>query len=1465
MNPDLLLGRVLQDRFEILSIAGSGGMGTVFRARQLDLDRTVAVKVLGATLLDDEELVLRFQREAKAISRLSHIHIASFYSYGLLDQKLPYIVMEFLEATCLSDLIDKEQRLHWKRALNIILQVCDALAYAHKAGIVHRDLKPANIMLQESPEPDFVKLVDFGLAGFQENVSASLQMKLTQTGEILGTPLFMSPEQCMAKKADSRSDIYALGLILYALVTGAPPFYAEDPITVFSKQIKEAPLPPSRKPALELPAGFDFVVLKCLDKDPDQRYQSAEELMEAINTVLAGRGREMLKAEKKDSSRLKTLSSKKLFVILALALVFCTLGGFFIFQSEQGKVLEAYFSMNSDPSKANALRLLESAEKLPERSFDSVFTKLMQIIGQSLKLQELSLIQRQNLYIEFSQELFSKRCNRVARKLVLRAASELMRTIRKSEGGIDELVKPYDKLAGLLFHSNCKLSQEQLKQFEQSTVELRDKLENQDCDAALLMLASQYEFKEKQASPDILDCLFALDRILAARHKTETLDKIAEQTKAVAKVVNADYQLKLAMHYTDLACILLEVDEKSGAGRYLSKAVSELQKKADSAALSYSQREAFLPYMAKLARGYAHLKELKRAEGLVTMFASVFDKDDRAGRLRFDSQMLMALQNHYSLEKVLQEAKDNYLKAAAFSANLDDSRLTESIETRLSCASVYIQILKEQNKLEEAVKIYKNELAFLNRLLPQSWPYCESLSKDLRLTYEVSGRFSDAEKTMLDLKLAAKKNRIAFPYARQIEIINDGTLSKNSALVAKAILELEKFPEWKDSEILKNYLWVLSHAAFLVKEKNETAAYQVFLEMLYRGCRERMQLTKGQDPEGIALACRLYRQLGEKKMETDLGLLASKTLKRRPLQVYKIWNLIYLAEEQEQNREFQQALELAKNAKELSGGEFSYQAVIAESTLARVLLETRRYQESLELARPAYLKATQLSSDDGKKCRRLCLGLLYRLWQAASNTGDWSAELLGFMDKELEFQRHFSRFNELHETLRDKHEILKAKSHYDAACNCLMEARRIAEKERDFCLAFDDDLLILKLAMLEDNGKLIYNTLSRLASYNNLKRPDRLFTSWPVIKDCLEYLSRRRDQEGLALARNYLIRNYGDYLSLPVSRVNPEFLAELYITLFSLNNEDFANELRKQALIKLPSTNGRRLLALTELKKSVYLRVLGKSKESLLSASDAQKNLDEKSTLLEAQILVAMAHGLLVEGRLQATQKNLEAASLIFRRLHVFDSDCVSLMTYALLREKRFDDAAKYLDAELELARRLPQGEWQKLFWTINLKRELENARGQRQLAIAAANECLELAKVHTNEEMQFIARMHLLMFGVRTNDRALLDNLKVLLELKQAACGQQLKSFALDFREALLYFKKEKQEENYLIVLKLVKRGYKEILESLHPDPVFLARILNSLRGDFHENALAAGLETEALKILEKKDRDLFTATLIK
>ena len=290
MRPqDPFIGRdILGGQYRIVQKIGTGGMGSVYKAEQPEMNRMVAIKILHPKLAGRKDLTSRFRREARAMSQLTHPNTARVFMYGELEEDGSlYIVMEFLEGRNLNQTVRKEGPMTPERAIPILVQVCGALHEAHDMGIVHRDLKPENIFLcAQGGLKDYPKVLDFGLAKVTERQMRPGSVILTQEGMVFGTPEFMSPEQAQGKTLDARSDIYSLASILYEALTGKLPFNAKTPMEYIQKHVMEPPIPLNeRVPGKTFLPVLGEVIAKALAKKPEDRFQTAADLYAALHKV----------------------------------------------------------------------------------------------------------------------------------------------------------------------------------------------------------------------------------------------------------------------------------------------------------------------------------------------------------------------------------------------------------------------------------------------------------------------------------------------------------------------------------------------------------------------------------------------------------------------------------------------------------------------------------------------------------------------------------------------------------------------------------------------------------------------------------------------------------------------------------------------------------------------------------------------------------------------------------------------------------------------------------------------------------------------------------------------------------------------------------------------------------------------------------------------------------------------------
>ncbi|MDX2107426.1 MAG: serine/threonine-protein kinase [Candidatus Melainabacteria bacterium] len=369
---DPLLGTKLDGKYEILSVLGTGGMGVVYKGKQELMDRIVAIKMLLAHHLNDTHSVKRFLHEGKATCKLKHPHIITVYDYGVSPQGQPYIVMDFLEGVPLSDQIRKEGQIGVDRSMSIFRQSALALEHAHSQGVIHRDLKPSNIVLIDfDGNKDYVKVVDFGVAKLVEDAGTEMQ-KLTQMGEVCGSPVYMSPEQCQGMPLDPRSDIYSMGIVMYETLTNKLPILGKTLVETMHKHIMEPPTPfAEARPDLYIPERVEQVIFKALSKNPEDRQQSMKQLATEIDMAIPKRGKSFTISSFSETERpQKPPADKKKVAMVTAAVVVGVLavGGAIGFFAMQGQNKQPIANTTTAHTTGATTSPVETSTKTPEKS-----------------------------------------------------------------------------------------------------------------------------------------------------------------------------------------------------------------------------------------------------------------------------------------------------------------------------------------------------------------------------------------------------------------------------------------------------------------------------------------------------------------------------------------------------------------------------------------------------------------------------------------------------------------------------------------------------------------------------------------------------------------------------------------------------------------------------------------------------------------------------------------------------------------------------------------------------------------------------------------------------------------------------------------------------------------------------------------------------------------------------------------
>ncbi|HEX8950600.1 MAG TPA: serine/threonine-protein kinase, partial [Polyangia bacterium] len=358
--PDFRIGTTLEGRYRIVERLAAGGMGVVYKGELVAIGKPVAVKFLHDALTLVPDVVKRFQREATAMSKLAHPNLVSVLDSGL-EKGTPFLVMDFVSGKSLAEVL-ADGPLPATRAASLARQILAGVKAAHANHVVHRDLKPDNIILLDGVEGDFAKILDFGLAKVLRGGEDSAASQLTNTGFALGTPGYMSPEQARGTEADERSDLYAVGVILYHMVTGRKPFVADSPLAVLRMHMDDAPTPPTRVAPGSCSPELERVILRAMAKEPGARWQSASEMAQALAATPEGRE---VAGEERPASRVgyvtaprgvRAVAAKVARVVLGVAVVVAVV---------------MTWSQLSKRSQQKVKRRIDDAVKMAQGAFES--------------------------------------------------------------------------------------------------------------------------------------------------------------------------------------------------------------------------------------------------------------------------------------------------------------------------------------------------------------------------------------------------------------------------------------------------------------------------------------------------------------------------------------------------------------------------------------------------------------------------------------------------------------------------------------------------------------------------------------------------------------------------------------------------------------------------------------------------------------------------------------------------------------------------------------------------------------------------------------------------------------------------------------------------------------------------------------------------------------------------------------
>ncbi|MBX9688440.1 MAG: serine/threonine protein kinase, partial [Candidatus Obscuribacterales bacterium] len=373
---DELIGKTIGGKYQLLSLLGKGGMSAVYKASQLPINRVVAVKMLLSHLSSDENSIKRFLQEAQAAGQIVHPNIVTIFDFGFTENQQAYLVMDYLEGETLADYLKRKGRIPFKRAIPIFMEICDALDEAHRHNVVHRDLKPSNIVLQDLP--DFGKrprIVDFGIA----KVLDAESQHLTKTGDVFGSPLYMSPEQCEGRSLDSRSDIYSLGVVFYEVLSGQLPLAGQSALETMRLHLNE--IPPSLQkvsgPQFPIPLALENLIFKMMAKDREKRPLTMAAVKLELQQILAGESNQLsgnithMKREFSRKSKTVAIAAGTLLFALSLS-VFAYPGVCSqLAQMQLANGVKLYSSGKMSEAEASLLSSLDWSQRAGSKSGES--------------------------------------------------------------------------------------------------------------------------------------------------------------------------------------------------------------------------------------------------------------------------------------------------------------------------------------------------------------------------------------------------------------------------------------------------------------------------------------------------------------------------------------------------------------------------------------------------------------------------------------------------------------------------------------------------------------------------------------------------------------------------------------------------------------------------------------------------------------------------------------------------------------------------------------------------------------------------------------------------------------------------------------------------------------------------------------------------------------------------------------